>query len=86
MMEPAHMQFPECGEVARIHQLPCVHRTPEGGDPIPRIRIWDVPNRWQLQQLRRDVQVSLGIRIDGKMLRTTQAMETLKIMTIEFRM
>jgi hypothetical protein len=56
MMAP-EMPFPECCDVARIHPLPCVHRMREHDNQIPRIMIREVSSRWQLQELKRDVQV-----------------------------
>jgi hypothetical protein len=57
-MKPNEMPFPECCEVARIHHLPCVHRMRERDNQIPRIMIREVPNRWPLPELKRDMQVS----------------------------
>jgi hypothetical protein len=55
---PPEMSFPEYCDVARIHHLPCVHRMREHENQIPRIMIREGPNRWQQQELKRDVQVS----------------------------
>jgi hypothetical protein len=57
-MAPPKMSFPECCEAARIQHLTCVHRMREHENQIPRIIIRKVPNRWQLRDLKRGVQVS----------------------------
>jgi hypothetical protein len=64
----------------------CVHRMREHENQIPRIMIGEVPNRWQLQELKRGVQVShaTGELSDSRTVQDPMGQWTFSQLTTQF--